>query len=169
MKNLYLVLLSLFTLYATHSHANPVNVRVNPFSIVADGISGGVDVGISEHVSLGLDGSYTHNTAIITGGTNGKAISGGIRATYYSDSMESDSFISSVGLTQTHIDLRNSENKKQIVQATTGDVKAGYRWIWDSGFNTSLSGGLAQVRASSNHVKTRGLMPVAELSLGYQI
>ena len=168
MKNLYLVLLSLFTLYATHSHANPVNIRVNPFSIVADGISGGVDLGISDNLSLGLDAGYTYDTALITGGTNGKAISGGIRATYYSDSMQKDSFISTVGLSKAHLDLKDG-NQKQIVQATTGDVKAGYRWIWDSGFNTSLSGGLAQVRASSNHVKTRGLMPVAELSLGYQI
>ena len=168
MKNLYLVLLSLFTLYATYGQANPINIRVNPFSIVSDGISGGVDLGLTDNVSLSLDGGYIYDTFIITG-TKGKAITGGAKITYYSDSMKDDSFITSVGLSKSHIDLRDSDNKKQIIHATTGGVKAGYRWIWDSGFNTSLSGGLAQVRASSNHVKTRGLMPVAELSLGYQI
>ena len=166
MKNLYLVLLSLFSLYATYGHANPINFRVNPFSIVADGISGGVDLGLTDNLSLGLDAGYVYDTSLT--GTKGRAVSGGIRATYYSDSMQKDSFISTVGLSKAHLELKDG-NQKQIVQATTGDVKAGYRWIWDSGFNTSLSGGLAQVRASSNHVKTRGLMPVAELSLGYQI
>ena len=167
MKNLYLVLLSLFTLYATHSHANPVNIRVNPFSIVADGISGAVDLGLTDNVSLGLDGGYTYDTSIITG-TKGKAITGGARLTYYSDSMKDDSFTTSLGLSKAHIDLREG-NQKQIVQATSGDVKAGYRWIWDTGFNVQASAGAAQVRTASNHQKIRGLMPVAELSLGYQI
>ena len=168
MKNLYLVLLSLVTLYPSYAHADSINLRVNPFSVVAGGISGGVDVGISDHLSLDLDGGYTNDTSIITG-IKGRAITGGARLTYYSDSMKDDSFTTAIGVSRAHIELRNKDNEKQIAKVTSGDVKAGYRWVWDSGFNTSFSGGIAQVNASSNNVKIRGLVPVAELSVGYQI
>lgn len=172
MKIVLAILTSIFavtasTLQAQECESNPVNFRINPFSIVADGISGGIDISLSKQMSLGLDGGYTYNTEITTG-AKGKSYSGAMRLTYYSDSMSEDSFTSSISLGKNHLDFRTDENEKQIIQATIGDVKLGYRWIWDA-FNTNIAGGIAQVRTSSNHLKTRGLTPVIELSLGYQI
>ena len=166
MKNIYLVLLSLFTLYATYGYSNPINFRVNPFSIVADGISGGVDLGLTDNVSLGLDGGYTYDLSLFSE-SNGKAYEGGLRLTYYADSIREDSFVSSVSLSKSEVIFKNGDRSEAI----TTDVKAGYRWLWENtGYNVQLAGGLGQTRfKDSEQTKSRYILPVTELSFGYQI
>ena len=173
MKILIATLLSVFAFVASSVQAkecknNPINFRINPFSLVADSVSGGIDIGITDQLSLGLDGAYTYNTELLTA-YKGKAHSGGISLTYYADSMHEDSFITSVGVEKSYAKLLD-EDQSYSAQAISGDVKAGYRWLYKNGFNTKLAAGLSQTRITgSDQTKTKGLMPVAELSFGYQL
>ncbi|MFK7822761.1 MAG: DUF3575 domain-containing protein [Oligoflexales bacterium] len=173
MKILFAILMSIFAfnasrLQAQECESNAINFRLDPFSLVADSVSAGIDLELTKQISLGIDAGYTHNTELTTG-TKGKAYNGGLRLTYYADSMRDDSFITSVGINKSQVSLKDGDIKEQT-QAITGDIKAGYRWIWDRGFNVQMAGGFGQTRfTDSEHIKSRHLVPVAEFSFGYQI
>ena len=173
MKILIATLMSAFVLMATNAQAkecksNPINFRINPFSLVADSVAGGIDVGLSSKFSLGVDAGYSYNTELFTP-YKGKAYSGGLSLTYYANSMREDSFVASAGVSKSYVQLVNDSNTF-TARGTTGDVKAGYRWIWANGFNTKLAAGIGQTKFSnSEQINGRGLAPVAEFSFGYQL
>ena len=158
---------SLFALDLQTEGTNRINFRINPLGPVADTASGGLDLGLTENLSLGVDAGYSYDTSKILG-VSGKAYSGGLRLSYYVDSMNDDSFISSVGLNKTTVELDLDE--QDAIEVYTGDLKAGYRWLWDSGFNVQLSGGFAQAKLSNPDLpQVHVIAPVAEFNFGIQV
>ena len=175
MKNFYLFILSLFALYSSSVQAgecqtNVTNMRLNPLAIVFNGAEGGVDFGISKTVSMGVDLSYIHDLSALTG-IKGTAKGAGLRLNHLPSGFYENSFISTVGLHVSRLDLKGDVNAK--TDAISGDVSLGYRWYWpDSGFNTSLTAGLAQVHVKNRDLvneTAKGVTPTAELSFGYQL
>ena len=75
-----------------------------------------------------------------------------------------------VGVHASRLDLKGDVNAKN--DAIKGEVSMGYRWVWESGYNTSLTGGLAQVHVKNRDLvngSAKGISPTAELSFGYQL
>ncbi|NRA43508.1 MAG: hypothetical protein HRU09_00995 [Oligoflexales bacterium] len=172
MKNLYFFLLSLFALTSSSVYAldTITNLRVNPLAAVFNGLEAGFDVGVSDTVSVGADVGYVHDLSVLTG-VKGSAKGVGLRLSHVPGGFHEDSFISLVGVHASRLDIKG--DSKSHTNALKGEVSMGYRWVWDSGFNTSLTGGLAQVHVKNHELlgsgRAKGVTPTAELSFGYQI
>ena len=147
----------------------PINVRANLIPLLTDTAMMGLDFSTSDYASIGFDLGYTYDTDLVEG-VVGKAYRGGIRVTYFVDTLHKTSLIALIGLSKIQYKL-DEVDKKESSEATAGYLRSGYRWLWkESGFNVIMAAGVGQSKPiSSKYLKERLLSPEVEISLGYQL
>ena len=145
---------------------NIVNFRIDTFGFLAKSISGGIDYGITDNFSVGIDLGYIYETDLIEG-IAGESKSAALRFSIYSDSNLTDSLISLAGWRVSNITL-NDTNISENSLTTTGFVRSGFRWLWvDSGLNLLMNAGITYTRVDSDYLKN-AVRPEVEISFGYQ-
>ncbi|WP_018676487.1 DUF3575 domain-containing protein [Riemerella columbina] len=173
MKKLFLVgALALFG--AVNAQQN--SVKVNPFALL-----GGTDMvtyerAISGNSSVGLGGGIG---GFKIGDVKYSNAGGTIFYRYYfNEALKGWYGMGSVaysGGTVKYTDGFNNKEEKQNFSSFGGGVKAGYQWLWNSGFTLDLNAGLGyssfnyDSNESSNNIalKASGVLPMFGVALGY--
>lgn len=179
LKLLFIVYsLLIFSIYFTHpcfaedkepeqtSKEKKMNVMVSPLGLLIGALGAEFNFGVSEKITLGLGGDWFHITNHSLSANGGGAH---LRMNYFlSGPRFGDSWYVSPKVTSEHVSVEGVG-----VKGASFAGLIGYSWLYQSGFNMNLAGGIAYstIKVSSlNGVdigRISGTHGTFEFNLGY--
>lgn len=153
--SIFIVALALLVSTVARAEAPPfpMNVRINPLSILLGIINTDYDIRVSEHITFGPSiGFATRSSSTVT--TTGFDV--GVRANFYlTGKAISDSWYASPAAGVIFLTSKSGGSSASTTALNAG-VTFGYHWVWDSGFNLTLGLGVAYYAVDKNQRATDG-------------
>lgn len=147
--------------------AKKYNVTINPIGLFFGTYNGSIDVGISNDITLGIGGAYLSvsnysRTKTATG------VGGDLRMTYYIDG----AILTDGWYLSPLIEYVSANTFTGSASGAGFSGLAGYQWVYHSGFNMMLGGGLSYYAFNSNIgdltiQSFSGFHPRVEFNLGF--
>lgn len=166
-----LVVLSLFVIPPTLASAKTVNVRVNPLGLLFGVTNAGIDVALTNHFTLGVEGQFFE---IKSGSTEAQSSSYGARAQYFFTEALADSWYLAGFYNIVSAEAENTlTNESASVDGSVVGGVFGYMWMW-SNFNIQLGFGYQSITIEESTTASsidfdalNTSLPVIEFNLGW--
>ena len=153
---------------------HPFKLKVHPISLIFKRFNVGFEQGITQNLSIGLEGIYKNKETYTNYSYAEKRLN--LHTTYYSKSMITDSYYASYILSyedsSTSYNLNEHLTTPYSAKGVSNSIAAGHTWIWDSGINLKLGFEYRMMLGSSEIVvqnKKQNYETRMIFSLGYYI
>ena len=146
-------------------------VKLSPLGLANNSYSGGIDMGVTDNISVGIDATYLSKLDAYTDDAevDGTAYSVGVKSTLHGNGVTKDGPYASVGAHMVSAEAKVDGEKKSVNDGL-GRLLVGYQTNSDMGLTLQLGAGVDKhFYKSKSGLHKDTVAPAFEFNMGYTL
>lgn len=183
-KMLSITAIGIFALTSTLSQAAtkkfPITIKTSPLVLIDGSYSGEIDLGVTNHISVGIKGEYVPKIEKDSTILDGKGKGFGIKGNFYSNGVQKNGVYTSAEVQianlqgkalvkDNHLESNRTEMKDFSANFFIERYSVGYKWNTNQGLSTQVGAGFQKLQLLDISTSDPIYNPIVEFNVGYTI